>query len=274
MRRSYVADSFLSTCDEMESKRDWLDRLFPKLESSDKGQALIQQMAFTLADQTSFPNLQNWEDSEDKIRDANEAVKMLRAYLAKQKEEKERDEDVTRRKELAREAQERNLRSQSDLANLRERLDALALRLGAQNAGYEFQNWFFDMMDFCEVDNRRPYMSQGRQIDGSITIDRTTYLIELKFTAEQSGAGEIDSLTKKVTKNALCTMGIMVSISGYSSVAKEEASTANSPLLLLDHAHLYIVLTSACEFADLVRRVRRHASQEGNAFLPVTRFGE
>jgi hypothetical protein len=38
-----------------------------------------------------------------------------------------------------------------------------------------------------------PYVTQGRQIDGSITIDGTTYLVELKFEREQTGAGEIDS---------------------------------------------------------------------------------
>ena len=40
-------------------------------------------------------------------------------------------------------------------------------------------------MAFCEVDHRRPYVTEGRQIDGSITVDGTTYLVELKFTAQQ-----------------------------------------------------------------------------------------
>jgi hypothetical protein len=51
------------------------------------------------------------------------------------------------------------------------------------------------LLDFCEIQNRRPYMSMGRQIDGSLTFDgTTTYLVELKFTGTQADAPDIDSL--------------------------------------------------------------------------------
>jgi hypothetical protein len=273
LRRSHIADSFLSSLDDEESKRVWLDRLFPKLEASDRGQALLQQMAMALSEQVSFPDLENWEDSDEKIKAAKLSVANLKAYLDNQRKQKERQDDIARRKELTAEIQEENIRTQGDLTKLRERLDSLSLRLGEQQAGYDFQDWFYDLMDFADVDNRRPYVSQGRQIDGSITIDGTTYLVELKFEREQTGVGQIDSLNKKVTKNALCTMGIIVAMSSYSSIATVEASTANSPLLLLDYAHLYMVLTAASEFPDVIRRVRRHASQEGQAYLAVSEFG-
>jgi hypothetical protein len=107
-----------------------------------------------------------------------------------------------------------------------------------------------------------------------LTIDGTTYLVELKFTAGQSEATDIDSLVKKVTGKADNTMGIMVSMSGYSSVAIQEASFAKSPLLLLDHGHLYMVLCDIESFPNVIRRVRRHSSQEGEAFLPVSQFGK
>jgi hypothetical protein len=145
--------------------------------------------------------------------------------------------------------------------------------MGTQGAGYEFQTWFYDLMAFGDIESRRPYVSEGRQIDGSITIDGTTYLVELKFTAPQSSATDIDSLTAKVGNNASCTMGILVSMSGYSSVAINQASGKGSPLLLFDYQHLYLVLTGGSTFEQVVRRVRRHASQEGKAFLAVADFG-
>ena len=67
-------------------------------------------------------------------------------------------------------------------------------------------------------------MHKGRQIDGSLTVSGTTYLVELKFTAGPADANDIDSFYKKITSKADNTMGVMVSISGYSSVAKQEAS--------------------------------------------------
>jgi len=272
LRRSGVSDNFLSQLDDAETKREWLDRLFPKLESSERGQALVRQMAATLSDQDSFPD-HNREDAAEKIQAAKESVATLKAYISKQREDKEREADVQRSRELNQEIREKNRKSENDLAALRSRLDALCLRLGTQEAGYEFQTWFYDLMDFGDVDCRRPYMSGGRQIDGSITIGSTTYLVELKFTKPQSDAIDIDTLTKKVGNNALCTMGILVSMSGYSSVAIDEASGAGSPLLLLDYQHLYLVLTGGATFESVVKRVRRHASQEGKAFLAVADFG-
>jgi hypothetical protein len=98
-------------------------------------------------------------------------------------------------------------------------------------------------------------------------MDGTTYLVELKFTGNQADAIDIDSFFKKVTDKADNTMGIMVSISGYSSVAIEGASVPRTPLLLLDHGHLYALLSGTVSFSDLVGRVRRHASQTSRAYL-------
>ena len=104
------------------------------------------------------------------------------------------------------------------------RLSDLATKIGSQEAGYEFQTWFDDLMDFFEVVNRRPYTAPGRQIDGSITVSGTTYLVELKFTRDQVGATDIDSVVKKINDKADNTMGVMVSMSGYSTIALTEAS--------------------------------------------------
>ena len=67
-------------------------------------------------------------------------------------------------------------------------------------------------------------------------------------------------------------MGVMISISGYSSVAKSEASGGKTPLLLFDHSHIYLVLGGIMGLTDVINRVRRHASQTGEAFLSVDSF--
>jgi hypothetical protein len=105
-----------------------------------------------------------------------------------------------------------------------------------------------------------------------ITVEGTTYLVELKFTGTQSDATDIDSLHKKVSGKADNTMGVMFSISGYSSVAIKEASGPKCLLLLFDHAHIYMLLNGVCSLQELVGRVRRHASQTGEAYLEPRHF--
>jgi hypothetical protein len=78
-----------------------------------------------------------------------------------------------------------------------------------------------------------------------VTVQGTTYLNELKFTTDQARAPDVDVFYHKVQEKADNTMGIMVSISGYSSTAIDAASGPRTPLLLLDHSHLYLLLTGA-----------------------------
>jgi hypothetical protein len=272
VRASQVAEAHIATWSADESKRDFLDRTFQKLQASDRGKALIFQMARSLSELTTFPDLRNWEDSGQKIADATKAVAELKAYLKAQDEEIRSERDREQAKERAREERQRIQRSLTDKTKLQQRLDSLHSAVGTQQGGYDFQDWFYDLLDYSEIQNRRPYVTNGRQIDGTLTLDGTTYLIELKFTASQASATDIDSLRAKVEDKADNTMGIMVSISGYSSVAITQASGRQTKLMLLDAMHLYLFLSGAISFAEIISRVRRHASQTGEAYLPVANF--
>lgn len=257
---------------EDESKREFLDRLFHKLQSSDKGKAVIFEMARSLSEQSTFPDLRNWEDSAEKIQQAHKAVQELKQYLKKQNEEITSEKEKKKAQERARNERGKIQRSLTDISKLQKNLDALHSKVGTQDGGYEFEKWFYELLDYSEITNRKPYKSDGRQIDGSLTLEGTTYLIELKFTGQQSGATDIDSLKAKINKMADNTMGIIVSISGYSSVAINDASGSKTTLMLLDASHLYLFLSGALKFEDIVSRVRRHASQTGEAYLPVAKF--
>ncbi len=223
-------------------------------------------------EQKSFPDLENWEDSEQKIKAAHDAVAKLKIYHERQDEQIESEEQKRKVREQFEKRQEEITRSQQSLQKLYDRLNELGQHIGTQDAGYEFQDWFYDLLDFSEITNRRPYVHKGRQIDGSLTVTDTTYLLELKFTAGQAGAPDIDTFYRKVTSKADNTMGIMVSISGYSKVAIEEASGERTPLLLMDHSHIFYVLSGIMGMSDVINRIRRHASQTGEAYLPTTNF--
>ncbi|UHC82246.1 MULTISPECIES: restriction endonuclease [Pseudomonas] len=269
---SHVAEKFVDTWTTDESKRDLLDRMFPRLQTSDRGKAVIFQIARNLSEQTTFPDLRNWEDSDQKIQEAHKAVQELKAYLRQQDEEINTEKERQEALERARSERQRIQRSLTDKTKLQQRLDALHAKVGTQEGGYEFEGWFYELLNYCEISNRSPYKTDGRQIDGSLTHEGTTYLIELKFTKSQSGATDIDSLKAKVNKMADNTMGIMVSISGYSSTAIADASGSKTTLLILDASHLYLFLSGGMTFAEIISRVRRHVSQTGQAYLPINQF--
>lgn len=272
LRRCGIEEAFLGTWSSDETKRDLLDRLFNTLICTDSGRQALIRIAGYLLEQDTFPDLEDWEDSAQRKKDAYDAISRLKLYHQKQDEEIKSEKERQKTKEEFRQQQEKITRSQQTLQSLSDRLNELGQQLGTQKAGYDFQDWFYDLLDFFEIDNRRPYVHEGRQIDGSLTISGTTYLVELKFTTDQAVAPDIDTFYKKVTTKADNTMGVMVSISGYSSVAKTEASGERTPLLLLDHSHLYLALSGRMRFSDVIDRVRRHASQTGEAYLTASDF--
>jgi len=270
--RAHISEGFIATWSQDDTKRDFLDKLFEELQTSDNGKSIVFQMARNLSEQTTFPDLRNWEDSEQKIREAHKAVEELRAYLKQQDSQIRSEKERAGLKEKARQERERIQRSQTDKVKLQQQLDSMYTKVGTQKGGYEFEEWFYKLLDYCEITNRKPYKSDGRQIDGSLTLEGTTYLVELKFTETQSSATDIDSLKAKVNKMADNTMGIMVSISGYSRTAISDASGSKTTLVILDASHLYLFLTGAMHFSAIIMRTRRHASQTGEAYLSTDKF--
>lgn len=272
LRHCGVSNGFIATWGPDESKRDFLDRLFLKLPKSDRGRQGLLRIAAALMDQRTFPDLQNWEDSAEKIRAAHDTVSRLKLYHDRQQDKIQTEEERQKARDEFQRRQSEVTRSQESLQKLTDRLNELGTRLGHQKAGYDFQTWFYDLLDFSEIQNRRPYVHERRQIDGSVTLSGTTYLVELRFTTSPVDPVAIGDFFKKVTGKADNTMGVFVSISGYTEVAKKEASSAKTPLLLLDHSHLYLVLGGIMGIGDVIERIRRHASQTGEAYLAAHDF--
>ena len=103
LRASHISENFLATWGGEESQRDFLDKVFQKLQASDKGKAVIFEMARSLSEQTTFPDLRNWEDSPQKIADAKNAVAELKAYLKVQDQEIQNEKEKEDAKSRARE---------------------------------------------------------------------------------------------------------------------------------------------------------------------------
>lgn len=267
LRRNGVSESFLAGWAEDESKRLLLDRMIPALERAEKGHIVIKQLAVHLADQVSFPDLMGWPDEKQMIAAARSAVVALKAYVERERSKIEVEAARAAIREEAARQRAEIVASQQDLAKLQAQLTELHPHAGTPAGGYAFEKWFYDFVKFFDIDHRRPYKADERQIDGSVTIEGTTYLVELKFTSNQTGVEDVDSFLAKVNNKADNTMGLFVSMAGYSSVAISQASKPRTPLLLMDASHVFLSLQGLWEFPELVSRLRQHASQTSEAYL-------
>jgi len=151
LRQCGIADRFISSWGPDETKRAFLDRLFVELPKTDRGREGLLRIAMCLMDQRTFPDLANWEDSAQKIKDAHDAVSKLRTYYLQQEDELQSDEARKKAREDFQKRQAELGRSQQTLQRLGEQLNDFGKRLGEQQAGYDFQDWFYRLLDFSET---------------------------------------------------------------------------------------------------------------------------
>lgn len=270
LRNTGISEHIISSWGEGESKREFLDRLFTALSKNQKGKSVVLQWAHELSEQRTFPDLRGWEDSDLKIQQAHKSVVELRSYINQKLDDLKSEQEKQKTKDNIKEIQNEIRKSLVDRESLQQQLYSLLPLVGTQQGGYDFEKWFYETLDYSDIQCRRPYKVDGRQIDGSLTIDGTTYLVELKFTKNQTGSEAIDSFKAKIDKMADNTMGIFVSMSGYSSQAIKEASGRRTTLLLLESSHLFTFLQGIESLKDIIRRSRRHVSQTAEALLNTT----
>lgn len=275
LQQHQIPDATLAALHSDETKQVYLSKLFADLIKigDNSGHAVILEMARSLTEMKHFPDLEGWEDSSERISAAHKAVARLNLEMDKLKEQVQDKKDVERRRKEAEETRLAVIASRQTLEKLAEQLSSLVPRQGTQSAGYDFEQWFYQLATYFELVSRPPYKTDGRQIDGSLTLDGTTFLIETKFQKDQVGAPDIDIFMNKITRKADNTMGIFVSMAGFSSVAIQEASRDRTPMLLVDYSHIYnLILPGVMSLPDVIRRIKRHASQTGDAFLAVADF--
>lgn len=273
LRSMGVKDTVLASFDPNETKREFLERLFPKMQNTENGKKAILKMALEVSEFKEFPDLKGYEDSSLKEINAQESVSNLNKCISELRKNTSDEQERQRIKEIARQHAEEIKKERDSLSRFESRLNELTTRLGTQKAGYEFQDWLYDLVGFYEVQCRRPFNSNGRQLDGSVSVSNTEYLVELKFEKNQADAQDIDSLYSKLKDKADNTLAIFIAMSGYSSVAVSEANKGRTMVLLFDYSHIFLLLRGTLDFCELVDRAKRHAAQTGGAYLSATAFG-
>jgi restriction endonuclease Mrr len=268
-----ISDNALAQWHNDQTKRDFIMWLWPRLVKDEKGQNAILAMARSLAEMKHFPDLERKEDTRIRIPEAKEAVRRLREVVIAINETIRETQEAERRRRATQEEMTIHLVAQQSLEKLQNSLADITAQLGTQTGGYAFERWFYDLAVYFELDARPGYKAEGRQIDGAITIEGTTFLLETKFTKEPIDSPEIDTFMAKIESKADNTMGLFISMSGFSEGAKRTASKQRTPMLLLDYSHIYnLILRGVMTLPQVVSRIKRHASQTGSSCLGASEF--
>lgn len=217
-----------------------------------------------------FSHLSRLEDGAEKVRKAKESVNALRT-LAKAHFDLLETQRMS--EEKRRVAYEKMLRNQGVRDRLKEiEKDYLGLisSTNPQQRGFALERVLRDLFTLFDLDPKASFRTVGEQIDGAFTFENTDFILEAKWQQEPVGTRELDSLYSKLSRMTLeNTLGLFLSVNGYSNDAVKAHSSGRRLMILMDGSHLMAVIEGRIDLVQLLLRMRRHASQTGNIYLRI-----
>jgi len=216
-----------------------------------------------------FSHLSRLEDGAEKVRKAKESVNALKALV---KDRFDLVEEQMIREEQRKAVYEKMLRNQGvrdKLKEIEKEYYALISSTNPQSRGFTLERVMRELFTLFDLDPKASFRIVGEQIDGGFTFDNTDYIFEAKWQQEPIRIQELDALYGKLTRTLENTLGLFLSINGFSDDAVKAHSAGRRLMILMDGSDLMAVIEGRIDLIQLLLRKRRHASQTGNIYLKI-----
>ena len=99
--------------------------------------------------------------------------------------------------------------------------------------GYAFEGILKNCLTHEQLDPRSSYKTEGEQIDGSFFLDGSVFLLEAKWHKDELPASAIYQFKGKVDGKLAGTIGVFISMSGYSKDAVDALTLGKSLNVIL-----------------------------------------
>ncbi|GAA0662435.1 hypothetical protein GCM10009601_60660 [Streptomyces thermospinosisporus] len=216
-----------------------------------------------------FPNLERQVDGADKVASAKAAVAELKRWTAKQREViEEHEAHAATIAESAKQAQDGRAFAQAH-EELRQRFIVMHSATDKHQRGRDFEGFINELFGLYDLEPRASYSLEYEQIDGAFSFDTDHYVLEAKWWKEAIGRRELDVFKSNIERKAKNTLGLYVSVNGFTSDALAVYSFS-TPFVTMDGGDFMAVLDQRIRLDELMRRKKRHASETGHCFLPVS----
>lgn len=154
---------------------------------------------------------------------------------------------------------------------MRDRLKDEILKIAnlpPQPRGYAFEKFLYGLLELNGLDPRRSFRNRGEQIDGSFTLANCDYLLEAKWQAAKTGAGELHSFEGKLNEKAKWARGLFISYVGFTDDGLI-AFGRGKRTLCMDGFDLYEMLNRGLRLDQVLAAKSRRAAETGLPFCAV-----
>ena len=125
------------------------------------------------------------------------------------------------------------------------------------------------LFDLFDLDPKASFKIVGEQIDGAFSFEGTDYLLEAKWQNAPVSASELDGLSGKLSRKLENTLGLFLSVNGFSKDAITTHASGRRLVILMDGSDLMAVLEGRIDLVQILLRKRRYAAETGNIYLRI-----
>src|ERR1700678_980302 len=213
---------------------------------------------------SDFSHLEKLEDGAAKAAEARLAVKALQNHTQGHDSLSEERSKLEERQQKAKERTARGDAIRHGLEKLNNDFITFLSEANHQRRGFLLEKMLRELFELFDLDPRASFRIVGEQIDGAFTFETTDYLFEGKWEASRIAAADLDVLAGKLSRKLDNTLGLFLSINGFTEDGVTTHSAGRRVMILMDGADLMAVLEGRIDLVQLLHRKRREASQTGN----------
>jgi hypothetical protein len=214
---------------------------------------------------SEFDHLSRLDDGAQKAQAARESVARLRKIITSH------DKDVLgpeKRHKPPTSAGVAPIRPGNDeIQRLQQQFFELVPVEDHRRRGFLFEPFLRDLFAAHDLDPRGSFRVTGEQIDGAFEFEGTQFLLEARWEKVPQGVGALDAFSKKVDRRLENTLGLFISLEGFSEDGLEAFRHTRSSIVLMDGEDLAVVLQGLLDFRELLKRKIRHAAHKGDPYL-------
>jgi cell fate (sporulation/competence/biofilm development) regulator YlbF (YheA/YmcA/DUF963 family) len=218
----------------------------------------------------NFRHLLDLEDGIKKAERAKTAVNDLRKIVETHDKATRTVEELEERRKKEVEKLSKSLAVRQKLEELRNSFNALVSSTPPHKRGFDLEKLLYDLFELFDLDPKASFRNTGEQIDGGFSLEGTDYLFEGKWQTRLSDIQDLDAFASKVHRKLDNTLGLFLSVNGFSADGVTAHSTGRPVIILMTGVDLMAVLEERIDFVSLLLRKRRHAAQTGNILLQAS----
>ncbi|QHC84620.1 hypothetical protein AS589_07375 [Empedobacter brevis] len=155
------------------------------------------------------------------------------------------------------------------LEELKTKFFEIAINTNKQQRGFQLEKLLNELFILFELSAKSSFKITGEQIDGAFTFDGTDFLLEAKWQKEPIPASELYAFGGKITNKLKNTLGLFISIDGFSKDGIETNNPITKQMILMDGEDLMLIFDGRIQLNEMILLKRQHASQTGEIFYKL-----